>query len=302
MACPRPAARVRLAAASPPPMKCVPVPGRTRFVPPKRLRRRFPEARGQPGRAYPDGNRCRAMATSLGFEGHIARVEGDAMTGCQPPSRCSGGIKELAACSSPSTTSIRSERDLLKACLLSAVAYVRAVPAHVTDHDFSRSDRAARAENLNGERGVGIRPHPKCGILHNPTPRWAFVACVVVARRQVAPPRRTVRVVLPPGGELLPQERNSVVIGRAIVPGFLKRAVTCENCIGWEIDVGQRGMRSRLEFDCRCRLGRRYWRCRWRRCRYVPRACGDGRDGEQPRHLVAHVRHFGLGATMARMY
>jgi hypothetical protein len=33
----------------------------------------------------------------------------------------------------------------------------------------------------------------------------------------------------------------------------------------------------------------------------VPRACGDGRDGEQPRHLVAHVRHFGLGATIARM-
>src|SRR6185295_16136121 len=76
----------------------------------------------------------------------------------------------------------------------SAVADVRAVPARVTDHDFSRSDRAARTENLNGERGVGIRPHPKCGILHDPTPRWAFVACVVVARRQVAPPRRTVRV------------------------------------------------------------------------------------------------------------
>jgi hypothetical protein len=33
----------------------------------------------------------------------------------------------------------------------------------------------------------------------------------------------------------------------------------------------------------------------------VPRACGDGRDGEQPRHLVAHVRHFGLGATIAGM-
>src|ERR1700730_14655346 len=30
---------------------------------------------GQPGRAVPDGNRCRAMATSLGFEGHIAWVE-----------------------------------------------------------------------------------------------------------------------------------------------------------------------------------------------------------------------------------
>src|SRR6478672_12792335 len=107
----------------------------------------------------------------------------------------------------------------------SAVADVRAVPARVTDHDFSRSDRAARTENLNGERGVGIRPHPKCGIPHNPTPRWAFVACGVVARRQVAPPRRTVRVVLPPGGELLPEERNSVVIGRAVVPAFLKRAV-----------------------------------------------------------------------------
>ena len=52
------------------------------------------------------------------------------------------------------------------------------------------------------------------------------------------------RVVLPPGGELLPEERNSVVIGRAVVPAFLKRAVTCENCTGWEIDVGQRGMRS----------------------------------------------------------
>ena len=183
----------------------------------------------------------------------------------------------------------------------SAVADVRAVPARVTDHDFSRSDRAARTENLNGERGVGIRPHPKCGIPHNPTPRWAFVACGVVARRQVAPPRRTVRVVLPPGGELLPEERNSVVIGRAVVPAFLKRAVTCENYTGWEIDVGQRGMRSWLEFDCWCRLGRRCCRCRWRRCRYVPRACGDGRDGEQPRHLVAHVRHFGLGATIARM-
>ena len=85
--------------------------------------------------------------------------------------------------------------------LLLAVAHVRVIPAHVIDHDFVRSDFAARTENVNGERDTAIRPQPKCGILHNPTPRWAFVF-VVVARRQVAPPRRTAGVVLPPGGEL----------------------------------------------------------------------------------------------------
>ena len=110
--------------------------------------------------------------------------------------------------------------------LLLPITHVRVVPAHVIDHDFIGSDRAARTENLNGERGVGIRPHPKCGILRNPTSRRTFVACVAVAGRQSPPPRRTVRIVLAPGGELLPQKLNGLVVQRAVVPGLFKRAVT----------------------------------------------------------------------------
>jgi hypothetical protein len=74
---------------------------------------------------------------------------------------------------------------------------------------------------------------------------------------------------------------------RAVAPAFLIRAITFENCTGREIDVGQRGMRSWLEFNCqrRNRCRRRWW------SRYVSRACsgGDHRDGEQ-QYPLRHCR------------
>ena len=57
-----------------------------------------------------------------------------------------------------------------------------------------------------------------------------------VARRQVAP-----LPVLPPRGELLPKERHSVVIRRAIAPSFLILGwVAGGNCTNGEIDIGHR--------------------------------------------------------------
>jgi len=71
---------------------------------------------------------------------------------------------------------------------------------------------------------------------------------------------------------------GTVVIGRAVAPAFLIGAVAFENRTGWEVDVGQRGMRSWLELHCRRGNRCRRW---WSRC--VSRACssGDHRDGEQ---------------------
>lgn len=61
-----------------------------------------------------------------------------------------------------------------------------------------------------------------------------------IARRQVAPRGRTVRVLLWAGVELLGQERNSLRVGRAVAPALLIRAVAVDDCSSRQTNVAQR--------------------------------------------------------------